>query len=270
MVSIIVPSFNQGAYLQEALDSVINQTYPDWECIIINDGSTDNTEEVAKYYCGKDIRFKYIYQENQGIVAARNNAIHQSCGDYILPLDGDDKIAPVFLELAVESFKKNPHLKLCCSDVEFFGSRNGIYLLPEYSLENLITENCFVCTCMFKKSDYNMTTGYNPNMSIGLEDWDFRLSLLETGGEVYKIPKVLFYYRIKSNSRNTSVHKNMQQLRYNIWLNHKELFSKVYFDLTKTNEYKFLKHSYDELLDSKSYRLGHLLLSPFRLLKKAF
>lgn len=91
IVSIIVPCYNQGHLLCDALDSVLMQTYIDWECIIVNDGSTDNTESVALAYCEKDARFMYFYQDNQGVIASRNNAIRKSNGRYILPLDGETK-----------------------------------------------------------------------------------------------------------------------------------------------------------------------------------
>lgn len=97
LVSVIMPCYNQGCYLSEALESVINQTYSDWECIIIDDGSTDSSEEIAKEYCQKDGRIRYIYQDNAGVIAARNNAIAASSGEYILPLDADDSISTVYL-----------------------------------------------------------------------------------------------------------------------------------------------------------------------------
>ena len=76
LVSIIVPCYNQAQYLPETLDSVLAQTYPYWECIIVNDGSPDNTEEIAKHYCEKDSRFKYVYKENGGLSSARNVSLH--------------------------------------------------------------------------------------------------------------------------------------------------------------------------------------------------
>ncbi|HEU4496898.1 MAG TPA: glycosyltransferase family 2 protein, partial [Flavobacterium sp.] len=97
-MSIIVPCFNQSQYLGEALQSVSEQTYTDWECIIVNDGSPDDTEEVSKEWCEKDARFKYLYKENGGLSSARNAGIAVAGGEYILPLDADDKIAPEYAE----------------------------------------------------------------------------------------------------------------------------------------------------------------------------
>ena len=90
LVSIIIPCFNQGMYLSETIESVLSQTYRYWECIIINDGSADNTEEIALGYCNNDERIKYLKQDNKGPCVARNYGISNAGGIYILPLDADD------------------------------------------------------------------------------------------------------------------------------------------------------------------------------------
>lgn len=103
-ISIIVPCYNQGRYLDEAMTSLLAQTFKNWECIIINDGSTDNTEEVAQQWSSKDNRIKYMSQENAGVSAARNAAIRASAGEFILPLDADDKISNDYYRACIESF----------------------------------------------------------------------------------------------------------------------------------------------------------------------
>jgi glycosyltransferase involved in cell wall biosynthesis len=92
LISIIVPCYNQAQYLDECLQSVYSQTCEDWECIIINDGSPDNTQDVANKWVVKDSRFRYYEIENSGVSSARNFGINQATGNWILPLDGDDKI----------------------------------------------------------------------------------------------------------------------------------------------------------------------------------
>lgn len=91
-VSVIVPCYNQAVYLDECIQSVLNQTYTNWECIIVNDGSTDNTEEVAKKWIEKDSRIQYIYKNNGGLSSARNKGLERASGDYIQFLDSDDII----------------------------------------------------------------------------------------------------------------------------------------------------------------------------------
>ena len=92
VVSIIVPAYNYAKYIGECLDSVISQTFKDWECIIIDNCSTDNTSEIVKVYAANDSRIKYHYTDQKGVSLARNLAVKMSSGTYILPLDADDKI----------------------------------------------------------------------------------------------------------------------------------------------------------------------------------
>ncbi|PLW93741.1 MAG: glycosyltransferase family 2 protein, partial [Marinilabiliales bacterium] len=89
MISVVVPCYNHGHYLAECLDSVLNQSYDNWECIIVNDGSSDHTEEVSLGFCQKDKRFKLVNIENRGLANARNVGINKSWGKYILPVDAD-------------------------------------------------------------------------------------------------------------------------------------------------------------------------------------
>ncbi|MCJ7934334.1 MAG: glycosyltransferase [Chryseobacterium sp.] len=93
-ISVIVPCYNQAIYLDECLKSVMNQAHINWECIIVNDGSTDNTEEVAKKWAEKDSRFHYIYKKNGGLSSARNAGLEKASGEYIQFLDSDDMIHP--------------------------------------------------------------------------------------------------------------------------------------------------------------------------------
>lgn len=105
LVTVIVPCFNYGHFLKSSLESVLNQSYPNWECLIIDDGSTDNTEEVAMGFCERDRRFKYIYQNNQGLAAARNSGLRYANGDYIQFLDADDLIERRKIEVHVGEAK---------------------------------------------------------------------------------------------------------------------------------------------------------------------
>ena len=204
-VSIIVPCYNQAAYLDSCLQSVINQSYNDWECIVINDGSTDNTEQVANAWCAKDSRFGYMYQVNSGVSKARNTAIQASKGIYILPLDADDKIHSNYVQWIVDAFDKNINLTLVYGNAVFFENKKGNWDLPNYNLSRLAQSNIIYNTAAYKKKDWEVHKGYDESMIKGLEDWDFWIRLLQHNGEVYKIPEVCFYYRIRRNSRNHSI-----------------------------------------------------------------
>lgn len=97
-ISVIIPCFNQGKYIAECLDSVLAQTFTNYEVIIVNDGSTDDSLKIIKQYTNKYKNFRLLDQSNQGVVFARNNAISKAKGKYIYPLDADDKITPECLE----------------------------------------------------------------------------------------------------------------------------------------------------------------------------
>lgn len=120
LVSIIIPCYNYGHFLAETLDSILAQTLDNWECLIIDDGSTDNTREVAEKYSKKDKRFRYIHQQNSGPSAARNNGIRQSQGKFIQLLDADDLIQANKLNFQVQVFNKHEALDIVYGDVRFF------------------------------------------------------------------------------------------------------------------------------------------------------
>ena len=172
-VSIIIPCYNMEQYLAETLDSVVAQTYNNWECIIVDDASTDNTELIVNNYCNKDNRFRYIKQENKGVSAARNNGIKQTNGELILPLDGDDIIDKTYLEKAVKYISTHTETKLVYCKAAFIGQKTGEWTLEEYSYEKIIWANCIFCSAFFRHRDFDLTNGYNANMKNGLEDWDF-------------------------------------------------------------------------------------------------
>ncbi|MDR3273651.1 MAG: glycosyltransferase [Flavobacteriaceae bacterium] len=106
LISIIVPCYNQAGFLDSCIESLIKQTYSHWECIIINDGSTDNTNELSQRWTEKDIRVKYIKQKNKGLSSARNSGMKIAKGDYIQLLDSDDFIHPNKFKTIVEIIEK--------------------------------------------------------------------------------------------------------------------------------------------------------------------
>lgn len=116
LVSVIVPSFNHGRFLPECLASVQAQTYPHWEAIIVNDGSTDDTRDVVRGYIDRERRFRYIEQEHRGQAFARNRGLQEASGDYIQFLDSDDVIAPAKLELQVRALGTSGDLALAICD----------------------------------------------------------------------------------------------------------------------------------------------------------
>ena len=128
IVSIIVPCFNQAHFLDEALQSVFDQIYKYWECIIVNDGSPDHTAEVAKHWIKKDSRFSYLYKENGGLSSARNAGVAISKGEYILPLDSDDFLDSGYLSTLVPVLQKDSTLGIAsCYSNFFYGTKTMLF-----------------------------------------------------------------------------------------------------------------------------------------------
>lgn len=265
MISIIVPCYNQAKYMREAVDSVLASTLSDWECIIVNDGSKDATIDIAREYETKDPRFIVVDIPNGGLANARNVGIRHSHGKYILPLDSDDKIGEKYLELAVAHIEKHPETKVVCCECEYFGNVNGAFTLPTYSYDQLLWQNLFVATSVYRRSDYDRTSGYNTNMKHGHEDWDFWLSLLSPNDKVYRIPDVQFYYRKHGVSMIDGTIKRLSETNRQLVLNHLDVYSPYFGDMIAWhNELQHYKGSYLALVKSPTYKLGNLILYPLK------
>ena len=224
IVSVVIPCYNQGQYLEEAVESILLQSCQDFEIIVINDGSNDlATIEILRNY--KKPKTRIIHTENQGVIAARNQAIEAAQGKYILALDADDKIGNTYLEEAVKLLEANENLGIVYCEAEFFGEQTGKWELPEYNFPNILLGNMIFCSGFFRKSDWQQVNGYNPNMIDGWEDYDFWLSIIELGREVYQIPQVLFFYRRKLVSRSEAIDNQKSVNLYRLlFKNHDQLY----------------------------------------------
>ena len=208
LVSVVVPCFKQSHFLSEALQSVLDQIYLNWECIIVNDGSPDNTEEIAAAWLKKDKRYKYLYQDNLGVSSARNTGISHSNGEYILPLDADDRISPEYIHEAVEAFLKSPELTVVYCQAEKFGKESGRWDLAPFSLHTMSRKNIIFCSALYRKKDWERVGGYDPHMSKGIEDWEFWIALLKNGEKAKRLDFTGFYYRVTNNSRTAQVNED--------------------------------------------------------------
>ncbi len=271
LVSVIVPCYNSATFLEETLNSVIAQTYTNWECIVVDNGSTDHSKKIAEEYAEKDSRFKSLSEQKRGVSATRNTGIAASHGKYILPLDGDDKIAPVYMEKAVQILEDNVQVKLVYCEVEFFGEWTGKWDLRPFSIRQLLIENIIFCTSFFRRSDFDQTKGYNESMVVGYEDWDFWLSLLKNDSDVVRIPEVLFFYRIRKSSRNNSLdEEKVRLLRRQIYENHTVLYHSV-LDMSELVYYYYLTTNNGlHVINSSDYMLGKKILTLYRKVKRAW
>ncbi|MFA6175946.1 MAG: glycosyltransferase, partial [Phycisphaerae bacterium] len=236
LISVIVPCYNQAEYLTSAVESVVAQTYSHWEIIVVNDGSTDPSREAGRQLQARfpAHRIRLVEKENGGLADARNAGIRFAKGEYILPLDADDMIAPDFLEKTVRLLEGNPQIAIAYTDWVYFGAMEGRRNAIDWDARHLCEkENLFTCTSLFRKAAWDCVNGYNTNMTKGVEDWDFWISCAEKGYVGQRIPEALFYYRAKGKSMITEVQPFVPVMFARIILNHPKLYAQELVEKAK-------------------------------------
>ncbi|QQY80924.1 glycosyltransferase family 2 protein [Tamlana sp. s12] len=200
-LSIIIPCYNSQSTLEETLVSVVDQEFQEWEALIINDGSTDLTEEIALKWVKKDIRIKYYSKQNEGLCKTRNFGIDKAKGVYILPLDSDNMILNDFTKEAVALLDKNDEIGVIHGNAEFFGEKTGLWEIGDFSLEKMLLVNYIDACAVFRKKYWKEVGGYDENLPFkGLEDWELWLAFGAINVVFYHLKKVTFRYRVSRHS----------------------------------------------------------------------
>lgn len=208
-VSVIIPCYNHGHYLPCAVNSVLAQTFTDWEAIIVDDGSTDDTRQVAAQFT--DPRVRYIYQENRGLSAARNTGIRAAQGEYLAFLDADDEWEPAFLAACVEALSEQPALAAVVTLARFIDENgNGLPRLGGAAVDvqqfrsRLLEGGFFPPNAVVVRSETVRSTGLFDERLTSVEDWDLWLRITANGGQLRTIPQPLARYRVVTGSMSTN------------------------------------------------------------------
>ena len=198
LVSIIMPCWNSGKYIEESIASALAQTYPNIELIIADDGSDDEkTRAILETL--DDPRIRVLHLEHGGPSAARNAAIQAANGTYILPLDSDDLIDPPYLAEAVDVLERDAAVGLVYCNTELFEAETGTWDLSHVTIEQLLVNNAIPVTTVFRKADFDRVGGYAPELRY-FEDWDLWLSILGLGRRPFCLPKTYFHYRRRADA----------------------------------------------------------------------
>jgi Glycosyltransferases, probably involved in cell wall biogenesis len=268
--------------LREALASVEEVRNANvLEVIIVDDGSYESEttrilNEVAEAgHC-------VVSQPNRGPGAARNTGIRLAKGEFILPLDSDNRLRDVYLDEGVSLLKNNPSVGVIYADAEYFGERSGRWQIPEFDLLSLIRMNFIDASAVYRKSLWEKVGGYDELMpSIGWEDWDFWLRVAAHGGAFFHLPKIGFDYRVRKDSVIVKLigfdYRGRTDSDVKLSARAAELLNYI-FNKPEMACYKLLRETDEEvqqlrggirtIQNSPSYRLGHGLLAPARLLRK--
>jgi predicted O-linked N-acetylglucosamine transferase (SPINDLY family)/predicted O-methyltransferase YrrM/SAM-dependent methyltransferase len=229
LVSVVIPCCEQAHFLPEAVASVVAQTYENWEIIIVNDGSTDNTSEVVqqliKLY--SHTKVKLVEKENGGLASARNAGIAVTKGEYILPLDADDKLDINSISHLVTIAVSQEEFCIAFGSYQMFGiEQKQVISVQLYSPENIKSFNMLHPSSLFPKEVWKLVGGYRTDMiAQGYEDWNFWLSCHQKNISFRGTKEITTYYRRHSNSMYLlESQPNHNKLYAELVLNHPQLF----------------------------------------------
>ena len=203
MISIIMPAYNSERYISEAIDSVLTQSYKNFELVIVDDGSSDRTPEIIDEYAEKDNRIKVFHRENAGVSAARNFALQNICGDYVTFIDSDDIYHTERLKIMLEIFEQHPKCDAVFADFKEFKGSISINeaaispkaeLIEKEILKNVIsdTKKHFVCNVMLK-SEIGKKKRFAPLRFA--EDFCYFRDCALCFEQIAVLNEVLYFYR---------------------------------------------------------------------------
>lgn len=266
-VSIIIPCYNQGEYLPEAINSILNQNWKNFEVIIVNDGSNDrDTLRVIRRYEGMDNKIKVIHTCNQGLPSARNNGIKKACGKYIFPLDADDKVHPLIFEKLIPKLENDNKIGIVYSDVMLFGALNHVWERPDFDIKKLLSRNLMTASSLFRRDLWEQVGGYDESMIEGFEDWNFWIAICKKGFKGIRVAEPLFYYRkYKNGSMLSRTNEQREKIYTKIIDNHQELFSKYFKEVILEKDNLWVQEIKSKAWYDDKYKAYFLL---FRLVDK--
>lgn len=211
IISVVMPAYNSEKYIGEAIESILNQTFTDFEFIIINDGSTDNTAKIIKQYAQQDARIKFVnHSKNKGLVGVLNEGLDIATGEYIARMDSDDISLPTRFEKQVKYMDAHPECGVLGTWFKTFGKRNTVVKHPTIiKLLNILSdEHVGHPTVMLRKSiidKYQFRYDTNYKHAEDFELWS-RMVLLT---EIHNLPEILLNYRW-ADANISVVHANNQ------------------------------------------------------------
>lgn len=203
-ISVLMPCFNHGAFIDEAIDSVLGQTFADAEILVVDDGSTD-AATVEKLRALRAPRTTVLHTGNQGLPAARNHAARHAHGSLFCALDADDRLAPDWFEKAVGALDDDPGLAFVSHWLQTFGDEHWTWTPESCDLAALLARNTVNGAALVRREAFRAVDGYDEAMRNGCEDWDFWLRLVERGFRGRIIPEVLFHYRRSAASMSRTM-----------------------------------------------------------------
>jgi len=287
-ISFIVPCYNQASYVGQALDSVIAQGSCDWECIVVDDGSTDDSRKVLSDYKSRDHRIKVLLQDNQGVSAARNRGIDMAGGEFLLFLDADDSLKPELCTTLLPILRENRDVTVafgCSQDMDGSGDLLGTNSkvpkdLKDYLLPLLMT-NLFQLNCAVVRSEKLRLGKIRFREDLRPEDWAFWIELALDGAKFMPVDRIVCNYRKHGQTRSTQIQRRTEAAekmlesmfsnalkKYEIPINLSDLsrsamYARFYVDAYRLADHEGMKYCMEKIKENFTPRL--IGLSPYHI-----
>jgi glycosyltransferase involved in cell wall biosynthesis len=263
LVSFIVPYYNAGNTIDETIESITNQSFKDFDIWIINDGSTDNPSIEKLNSLKLNSLIHIIDQPNSGPSIARNKAIKLSEAKYVVPLDADDKITPDAIQKSVAIIENNEQIGVVYGNLRFFGERNVVKTQEIFTPEKQFLWNQIAVTALIRKDVFETIGYYDEFLSKpGLEDWEFWIRFGKSNWLAQKTEIDWCEIRVDYGSRTFSVaNKNIDTIKEYVYSKHGAYLAQFYEQLYYEKKQAF---------ETPDYKIGNIILYPYRLLKKIF
>jgi len=237
-VSVIIPCYNQGAFVDEAVDSVLAQTVDDVEIVIVDDGSTDATTAATLAHYDRP-KTRVVRTAHSGLASARNRALAESSGVYVCALDADDRLDPAFLARTTAVLDRDPSVTFVSTWLRAFGTESWEWKPERCDLATLLGENTVLTAALVRRDALVAAGGYDAGMPVqGDEDWDLWLTLVTRGHRGAIVPEVLFYYRRRDGSMSRDCWHgpgHMPLARYRM-TKHRASYERYLFDVLRRQD----------------------------------
>ena len=224
LVSVVIPCYNDGQYLDDSVGSILSQSFDDYEILIVNDGSTD-TATLQKLSSFNHSKIKVLHKENAHLSSARNHGIRNAAGEIIVTLDADDMFEKKFIRKGVELLQKDKSIGAVTCWLKSFGLKKFKWKPLGGDVINFLYRQESCASAMFRKKCWEKIGGYDEQMKTGYEDWDFWIRLTSAGWKVAVLEDYLLHYRITDKSMLlTQSEPNREKIINYLLEKHKDLY----------------------------------------------
>lgn len=224
LVSVIIPCYNDGHYLDDSVGSIKKQTFTDLEIVIVNDGSNDEST-LQKLRSFNDPAITVLHKDNGHLSSARNHGIRHAKGEIIVTLDADDKYEKTFIEKGVNVLRSDKSIGAVTCYLKSFGLKQYKWKPLGGDLKNFLYRQESCASAMIRKECWERTGGYDEQMKSGYEDWEFWIRLTSSGWKVHVLKEYLLNYRVTEKSMLlTQSEPRREEIVNYIMEKHKELY----------------------------------------------